>query len=64
MRRNTVPKEVHDSRQLIKRRMPREERMETMLDQAAAVLADEGFAVSTRRLATALNTAHPLGVGR
>ena len=34
--------------------MPRDERMTAMLDQAAVVLADEGFAVSTRTLAAAL----------
>jgi hypothetical protein len=58
--RNATSKQVDDSRQPVHRRMPRDERMAAMLDQAAPVLADAGFSVSTRTLAAALGVTQAL----
>jgi AcrR family transcriptional regulator len=60
VRRNAVPKQTDDNRQLVQRRMPRDERVAAMLDQAVGVLADEGLGVSTRRLASALGVTQGL----
>jgi AcrR family transcriptional regulator len=60
VRRNTLQEQIANGRQSVQRRMPREERMAEMLDQATTVLADEGLAVSTRTLAAALGVTQAL----
>lgn len=60
VRQNATSKQVDDSRQPVRRRMARDERMAAMLDRAVPVLADEGFSVSTRTLAAALGVTQAL----